>query len=103
MTGIAKGKVEFFAYPDFFTFQLQQPVANYGMFDVWPHHKNVFIGGSQDERAAAITDRAVNFLLVPEDRTGEVTIETGWSRKRSAQYPPLLPLLDFPGWLSIRI
>ena len=68
-------EVEFFAYPDFFTFQLQQPVANYGMFDVWPHHKNVFISGSQDERAAAITDRAVNILLVPEDRTGEVTIE----------------------------
>ncbi len=68
-------EVEFFAYPDFFTFQLQQPVANYGMFDVWPHHKNVFISGSQDERAAAVTDRAVNILLVPEDRTGEVTIE----------------------------
>ncbi len=68
-------KAEFFAYPDFFTFQLQEPVANYGMFDVWPHHKNVFIGGDQNERAAAITDRAVNILLVPEDRTSELAIE----------------------------
>ena len=68
-------QAEFFAYPDFFTFQLQQPVANYGMFDVWPHHKNVFLGGDQNERAAAITDRGVNILLVPEDRTGELAIE----------------------------
>ena len=67
---------EFFAYPDFFTFQLSHPIANYSMFDVWPLHKNVLVDGSQNERAAAITDRAVNILLVPEGRrTNEVEIE----------------------------
>jgi hypothetical protein len=66
---------EFFAYPDFFTFQLSAPIANYSMFDVWPFHKNVLLSGTQNERAAAITDRAVNILLVPEDRAGEPSIE----------------------------
>ena len=67
--------VDFFAYPDFFSFQESEPVANYSMFDIWPHHKNVLIGGEQHERAASITDRAVGVLLVPEDRACEVTIE----------------------------
>lgn len=66
---------EFFAYPDFFTFQMNDPIANYSMFDVWPFHKNVFLDGDQNERAAAITDRAVNILLVPEGRTSEPAIE----------------------------
>ena len=66
---------EFFAYPDFFTFQLSDPIANYSMFDVWPFHKNVLLEGDQNERAAAITDRSVNILLVPEGRTSELAIE----------------------------
>ncbi len=66
---------EFFAYPDFFSFQENEPVANYSMFDIWPHHKNVLIGGEQHERAAAITDRSVHILLVPEGRTSEIRIE----------------------------
>ena len=67
--------VDFFAYPDFFSFQESEPVANYSMFDIWPEHKNVLIGGEQPERAASITDRGVGVLLVPEGRTGEITIE----------------------------
>jgi hypothetical protein len=66
---------EFFAYPDFFTFQMSDPIANYGMFDVWPFHKNVCLGGDQNERAATVTDRAVNILLVPEGRLSELSIE----------------------------
>lgn len=66
---------EFFAYPDFFTFQLSDPIANYSMFEVWPFHKNVLLEGDQNERAAAITDRAVNILLVPEGRFSEPAIE----------------------------
>jgi hypothetical protein len=54
---------EFFAYPDFFTFQLQSPVASYSMFDIWPDHKNVDVepemhtGALTGSLTDAITDR----------------------------------------------
>lgn len=56
----------FFAYPDFFTFQQKKPVADYGMFDIWPKQKNVFISGGTLETTTAITDYGINVLLVPE-------------------------------------
>ena len=58
----------FFAYPDFFTFQLHGPVASYGSFDIWPNHKSVAV-----EAAAlrdAVTDRAIDVLIIPQDWTG---------------------------------
>ena len=57
---------DFFAYPDFFTFQSRKPLAAYGMFDIWPDHKSVLVGDDPIDRLNAITDRAVNILLVPE-------------------------------------
>ena len=63
---------DFFAYPDFFTFQRGEPVANYGMLDIWPSHKNVCVPDGANETAQAITDRAINVLLVPEVETSEV-------------------------------
>ena len=57
---------EFFAYPDYFTFQSRVPKAAYGMFDIWPDHKSVVVGTDAAERLNAITDRAVNILLVPD-------------------------------------
>ncbi len=57
---------DFFAYPDFFTFQSHEPKAAYGMFDIWPEHKDVLVGTDAAERLDAITDRAVNILLVPD-------------------------------------
>jgi hypothetical protein len=65
---------EFFAYPDFFTFQRQTPCANYGMCDIWPYHKNVFVGQDGQETVEAITDRGVNILLVPDNAVREVEI-----------------------------
>ena len=56
---------DFFAYPDFFTFQSREPVAAYSMFDIWPDHKSVRVGDNPVDRLNAITDRAVNILLVP--------------------------------------
>ena len=38
---------DFFAYPDFFSFQRRQPPASYAMFDIWPGHKDV--SGSRKE------------------------------------------------------
>ena len=57
---------DFFAYPDYFTFQSRQPLAAYGMFDIWPDHKSVLVDADPRARLNAITDRAVNILLVPE-------------------------------------
>ena len=57
---------DFFAYPDFFSFQRRLPPASYSMFDIWPGHKDVTVPESANETATAITDRAVNILLVPE-------------------------------------
>ena len=61
----ARGE-DFFAYPDYFTFQSRAPKAAYGMFDIWPAHKDVLVGADAAERLDAITDRAVNILLVPD-------------------------------------
>jgi len=57
---------DFFAYPDFFTFQKTHAVAKYGMFDIWPAHKNVHVPSTANETAAAITDRGINILLLPD-------------------------------------
>lgn len=55
---------EFFAYPDFFSFQLdvERPV-DFGQLDLWPTHKNVAVerGGLTD----AITERGVDVLVLP--------------------------------------
>ena len=55
----------FFAYPDFFTFQRREPPASYGSFDFWPN-KDVAVPHDHNATAAAIADRAVNVLLVPD-------------------------------------
>jgi len=57
---------EFFAYPDYFTFQTREPKAAYGQFDIWPDHKSVVVGNDPIDRLNAITDRGTNILLVPE-------------------------------------
>lgn len=57
---------DFFAYPDFFSFQRRQPPASYAMFDIWPGHKDVPVPEGANETAAAITDRGVGILLLPD-------------------------------------
>ncbi len=49
---------DFFAYPDFFTFQRREPIASYGWLDISPGHKNVRVPDGANETAQAITDRA---------------------------------------------
>ena len=56
-----------FAYPDFFTFQHEAPCADYGMFDIWPYHKNIHVQHNAQQAAEAITGRGVNVLLVPTE------------------------------------
>ena len=56
---------EFFAYPDYYTFQRRTPAASYSMFDVWPGHKDVQVPEDAGGTLDAILDRAINVLLVP--------------------------------------
>ncbi|WP_179959311.1 hypothetical protein [Marinobacter changyiensis] len=48
-----------------FTFQREAPCADYGMFDIWPYHKNVQVPPDAQQVAEAMTGRGVNVLLVP--------------------------------------
>ena len=65
---------EFFAYPDYFTFQRTQPCMDYGQFDIWPAHKNVHVPDDAPQTVEAITDRGITILLVPDgpERESEI-------------------------------
>ena len=65
---------EFFAYPDFFTFQREAPCADYCMCDIWPYHKNVHVSEDAQQTAEAITDRGVTVLVVPDGDEREIAI-----------------------------
>lgn len=65
---------EFYAYPDFFTLQREAPCADYGMFDIWPYHKNIHVGHDAQHAAEAITGCGVNVLLVPDNDARDVGI-----------------------------
>jgi hypothetical protein len=65
---------QFFAYPDFFTFQRGAPCADYCMLDIWPYHKNVHVSYDAQQTVEAITGRGVNVLLVPDNEVREVEI-----------------------------
>ncbi len=67
-------RAEFFAYPDFFTFQRGAPAADYGMCDIWPPHKNVWVPEDAQRAVEAITDHGVTVLLVPDEQTRETQI-----------------------------
>jgi len=59
---------DFFEYPDFFYLQAADGgLADLGWLEVWPPHKLVVVPATAQDVLAAITDRAVNYLLV-EDR-----------------------------------
>ncbi len=58
--------VGFFAYPDYYSFQTETPLAHYSNADIWPNHKNVLAGETPVDRLNAINDRAINTLIVPD-------------------------------------
>ena len=62
---------DFTAYPDFFAFQKTTPMANYGMYDIWPDHKSVHVEQDPTQVLRAITDRGVNVLLVPDGEAAD--------------------------------
>ncbi|GBO83566.1 hypothetical protein [Marinobacter salsuginis] len=65
---------EFYAYPDFFTFQREAPCADYCMFDIWPYHKNIHVPEVGQQTSEAIAGRGLNVLLVPDSDAREVEL-----------------------------
>jgi hypothetical protein len=57
---------DFFAYPDFFSFQDQLPVTDYGMLDIFPQEKNVHLPDDPWDALSTIASRAITVLVVPE-------------------------------------
>ena len=65
---------EFFAYPDFFTFQRRDPCADYNMCDISPFHKNVHVAEGAQPAAEAIADRGITHLLVHDEESRDPEI-----------------------------
>lgn len=57
---------DFFEYPNYYTFQTTDDPADYRMLDVYPDHKNVALDPDGEQLVRAITDRAIDVLVVPE-------------------------------------
>ena len=59
----------FFIYPDYFTFQLtsqpDDPIADYGYFDIWPNNKNIRLGIGSNRIYQLINELSINVLLLP--------------------------------------
>lgn len=64
-----------FGYPDYYTFQTTSEPADYRMLDVYPDHKNVRVDRDPERILRAVNDRAINILLVPNDRKRPPTID----------------------------
>ena len=72
--GLRQQASGFFAYPDFFTFQRRDRLVSYGSFDFWPD-KDVRVPDDCNATVAAIADRAINVLLVPDTAPTEHRFE----------------------------
>ena len=57
---------EFFAYPDFFSFQSGAAKTSYSMLDIHPDNKHVHIGEDPQGKLDAVNDRGINVLVVPD-------------------------------------
>lgn len=57
---------DFFAYPDYYTFQTTSEPADYRMLDIYPDHKNVTVEPHAEDLLRAINDRAITILLIPD-------------------------------------
>jgi len=60
---------DFFVYPDYFTLQLtsasDDPVVDYGYFDIWPTNKNIRLDMGTDQVCQLIDELSIDILLLP--------------------------------------
>lgn len=55
---------DYYAYPDFYTFQKNKTIIDYDMLDIYPAYKNVAVDDSNILQV--ICDQAINILVVPK-------------------------------------
>jgi len=79
---------DFFEYPDYFTFQTTASPADYRMLDIYPDHKNVVIEPETETLVQAISDRAIDILLVPnrDPNSSEIAEITRRSAERQISH-----------------
>ena len=70
-----KENEDFYAYPDYFTFQSDGRLVDYRWFEIWPNHKNVETKQDAEAMLRAINDRGVNLLLIPDGPTSKPEID----------------------------
>ena len=72
---LRRGVDEFFEYPDFFYFHLGDGgIADLGGLEIWPPHKQVALPARAQDVLAAITDRAVEYLIVEDGPLGSALV-----------------------------
>ena len=78
------GGQPFFAYADYFTFQLGRPRGSHGKLEIYPSHKEVVVTDDPEQILRAINDRAITRLLVPDGAPGapRYALETLASARR---------------------
>jgi hypothetical protein len=61
---------DFYIYPDYFLFHVGRRHGDHSMLDVWPSHKEVVVPDDPEAILDAVNDRAITWLLVPDDEPG---------------------------------
>lgn len=67
---------EFYAYPEFRTFQCGAGVADYGMLDIYPAEKNITITSDPESVLHAVIQQEINILLVPIRESSQSKIDS---------------------------
>ncbi|HEY2637713.1 MAG TPA: hypothetical protein VGI54_10015 [Solirubrobacteraceae bacterium] len=67
------------AYPDYFVVHVGRRTGDHGWLEVWPDHKEIVVEDRPEAIAAALADRAVTRLLVPDAPPADDGL-TPWTR-----------------------
>jgi hypothetical protein len=57
---------DFYSYPDFFVFHVDELRGYHGMIDVWPEHKEVLVDANPESIVSAVNDRNITQLLLED-------------------------------------
>lgn len=84
---VARAMAEFYGrhrgvgevYPDYFLFEVGDPVGDHSMLDIWPPHHLVSVPNAAEEILQALNDRGVTRLLVETTTAAEAALEN-WTR-----------------------
>ncbi|KAA3635816.1 MAG: hypothetical protein DWP97_04075 [Calditrichaeota bacterium] len=67
-------------YPKFYSLQFQNPPASYGMLDIWPDKKSMFINPDSNALADKIIENEISILILPSDFQIKLDNESVYSK-----------------------